>query len=65
MRYIYTFHFKGCYLGATAIVVAKTEEEARDAVYRDCQIGHHVVLNLDSIQKIENNTVVYYDNGDY
>ena len=46
MRYIYTFRFKGCYLGATAIVVAKTEEEARDAVYRDCQIGHDTAMAL-------------------
>ena len=67
---IYKVTYKGLYLGGTAFVVAKDEEDAEYAV-----LNHHAtvnpsnitaeLINLDEIEGTVFGKVFYNDNGDY
>lgn len=66
----YEFGFEGRWLGGHAVVLAETEEEARDMILPEVQkIFIQPVapedITLKSFHELSSSRVIYFDNGDY
>jgi hypothetical protein len=65
MKKIYTHSGKGYWIGSKVIVVASSKEEAETLISEVLiSIGLNDPLNIEEMS-IENNLVIYADNGDY
>jgi hypothetical protein len=66
---IFTFSFKGLYLGGDVTVVAYTEADAREVAIQQMREDKHDhnenTLELAGITEIRQGAVVQFNNGDY
>ena len=67
---VYVFTFRGHWLGGTAVVIAETEEEAREQIIPGVQAIWIKPLTSNDIRLVSSHElssprVVYFDDGDY